>query len=696
MAEAQPLVLIVDDALPIRALLRAGLAKAGYRSTEACDGAQGLELFLGQRPDLVLMDVNMPVMDGFQSCHAIREDDSEHTVPIIMLTGSDDYDSVNRAFDAGASDFIAKPVNLPLLIQRIRYALRDAQRERTLRRVQQQHDSARMLAGLAYWSFDLKTGVLSWAAHTPQLLPWLTPLPSTAAEFAGFVAPPDRKRYMDILNGAIHNDLSLDFEVRCNGPGGEEHILRILGQRDPGGDTLNGATQDLTQKRLQESRASYLDYHDVVTGLPNRKLFVSTLESRLQARTAQTAVAVVAIEIQRFQAISSAYGEDVSETLLRLVGNELPRLAGDEAFCARLDGPRFAIQLAVDAELAPPVILDHLGTLLRGLDRTWSIDGKDLFLRFSAGVCLAKEGSAQDPLTLLRMSTSALASVRPGSSHLTLALYQDGLHSSLRKVLRLETALRHAIENEEFQLFYQPQMDLSTQRIVGVEALLRWIKPDGASVSPAEFIPVLEDMGLITVLGKWILDEACRQQAAWSAEGLPLRMGINLSPVQFLQADLPLLVEAAASRRGACPRLVELEITESMAMTNPQASIKQLNQLREAGFKIAIDDFGIGFSSLEYLLRFPLNTLKIDQAFVKDLDQGRRDRAIVRALTSLSLGLGLTTIAEGVQTERQKDYLDALGVSEIQGYLLSRPVAAGQLRNFVRDFHAADSRPLPA
>ena len=687
MAEQPPLVLVVDDALPIRVLLRAGLAKAGYTIIEAGDGKSGLEQFTSRRPDLVLMDVNMPEMDGFDCCRAIRQLDFGQSTPVIMLTGSDDYESINQAFDAGASDFVAKPINLPLLVQRIRYALRDAERELTLRQVQQQHDNARMLAGLVYWVYTPATGQLSWADHSAQLLPWLSPLPQSAEAFARHLVPADRKRYLDVISTAGQNSTALDLEIRCVDVSGSEHVLRLVGQQDRDSSHINGALQDLTNQRSLELQADYLNYHDVVTGLPNRKLFLATLKKWIDTPEAGGAQAIVVVEIHRFQSIGNAYGEGVSETLLRLVGNDLRQLAGDGAFCARLDGAQFALLVPVDAEIDASTLLATLEARLQTLERPWTVDGREIFLRFTGGVVRVTHQVGLQPLTLLRMAISAQGDVVVGSAAITLGFYRDELENTVRKRLLLENDLRRAIEQEEFQLFYQPQLDLSSGLIVGVEALVRWSAPERGFVSPAEFVPVLEEMGLINLLGEWVLAEGCRQQVEWAGKGVNLRVGINLSPAQFQQPNLSSRVEAIARHAKADPDFIELEITESMAMGDPQATIAQLNQLRDAGFKIAIDDFGIGFSSLEYLLRFPLNTLKIDRAFVMDLPRGRRDRAIVRALTSLCLGLGLTTIAEGVETERQRDYLDALGVNEIQGYFLGRPVPARELFDFVQHYN---------
>ncbi|MEY2685716.1 MAG: hypothetical protein RJA09_2861, partial [Pseudomonadota bacterium] len=250
---------------------------------------------------------------------------------------------------------------------------------------------------------------------------------------------------------------------------------------------------------------------------------------------------------------------------------------------------------------------------------------------------------------------------------------------SLLAALDLERSLRKALDHNEFFLVYQPQLDLRSGRILGVESLLRWQHPVRGPVSPVQFIPVLEEMGLITAVGQWVLKQACWQAAQWSKQGLALRMGINLSPRQFLDPNLFDSVQGAVQAAGAHPELIELEITESLAMQDLDHSIRLLERFRAEGYKIAIDDFGIGHSSLEYLLRFPLDVIKIDRAFITNITATRADRAIVRAVTSIGQTLGLQVIAEGVETQRQSDFVEALGVSEIQGYLIGKPMPPDEL-----------------
>ncbi|MBR9882686.1 MAG: EAL domain-containing protein [Oceanospirillales bacterium] len=684
MSDNSPLILVVEDSASIRVLLKSGLGRAGYSVIEAANGLEGVKLFLANQPDLVLMDVDMPEMNGFAACAELRRFESGALTPVLMLTGSDDYDSINLAFDAGATDFIAKPINLPLLTQRIRYALRDAEREATLRRAQRQQDHARALAGLVYWEWDTGQNWLNWSDDAAQLLSWLGKLPTTMEDFAAYVEASDRKRFMSALRNSISNGVSFDFEVCCTDTKRQERILRIVGQNDQSTAVVNGAIQDVTSQRSLERQANYLNYYDAVTGLPNRQLFLSSSTEALDAAQANgTNVFVLVIEIQRFHQFSEAYGTEVSDTLLRLVAGQLRQVVPDNGLCARLEGALFAMHCSMPGNLEEQQVMTQIDQCLRTLVRPWSIDEKEVFLTFSGGV--ASSAQHQDASSvLLRMALAAQRKNR-AVADLSLSFYSEDQSSGLRHRLSLESVLRRSVEQNDFYLLYQPQVELASNNVVGVEALVRWNNPGGTFVSPGEFIPILEDMGLIGALGEWILHEACRQQVAWRACGHDIRMSINLSAAQFEHPQLPELIRAAATSAGADTRQIKLEITESMAMGDPDATLKVLQQLKSEGFKIAIDDFGVGFSSLEYLQRFPLDTLKIDRAFIHHVARGQRDRAIVGALTSLCNGLGLGTIAEGVETQRQCDYLDALGVQEIQGYLFSRPLAADDLAGFIEE-----------
>ncbi|SFX43669.1 putative bifunctional diguanylate cyclase/phosphodiesterase [Marinospirillum alkaliphilum] len=676
----QATLLLVEDAAEIRLLLSVGLGKAGYKVVQAKNGQEGLDAWVEHHPDLVLMDVTMPVMDGFEACRLIREQEVHQVTPILMLTGSDDMASINRAFEVGASDFITKPINLPLLQQRIRYALRDARREKELRHARNLQDSARALAGLAFWEYDPRTDRLHWLDDASRLLHWLSHPPTSLHEALQSVHPEDHARLQTLLRDTIQHGSKFDLELRSLGKE-QTYLLKMLGQQDPDTRRIIGAVQDITALRSLEHQAEYLSHHDALTGLPNRKLFLRSLEEQLQATTHRNTLVLV-IEVSRLHQISDALGADTADQLLTLLSSQLQHLARNQnGSVARLEGAAFALWLNTSTPIDPDQLRSQLTELLQPLLRQWVIDEHELLLNLTVGISHAPE-QADKPADLLRYAQRALRN-RRRDGQLTLNLYQPGEVDQLAHRLSLENELRRAVERQEFTLVYQPQLDLASDRVVGVESLLRWNHPEKGQVSPAVFIPLLEELSLIQPLGEWILHHACWQQQQWQQQGYSLRMGINLSPAQFAQSDLLQQIEAAAIKAGVQTSGIKLEITESLAMRDPAASIRLLHDLRDRGFKIAIDDFGIGFSSLEYLLKFPLDSLKIDRAFVKDITRGRSDRAIIKALTSMCQSLGISTIAEGVEDQRQRDYVDALGATEIQGYLISRPLPSDELLAFM-------------
>lgn len=674
-------ILMVDDSAIERMKLKGYLGKRGFEIIEASHGAEGVSLFIEHMPDIVLMDVNMPVMNGYEAIRRIRAHETKMVTPILMLTADDELQSIEMAFDVGANDFFPKPINFPLLHQRIRYALRDADRERDLRRVTSLQETARILAGLAFWEIDLTSYKMHWSEDSAHLLHWIKTPPVDFDESMQIIHADDRQRLINVFQDAIKTGSKIELEVRSPGKG-QEYILKIVGQMDFEQHLFVGAIQDVTSQRQLEQQANYLAFHDSVTGLPTRKLFHRNLEEYIQCLDVDHFNVVVCVmEIHRFQQITETYGVETADQLLVRLITQLKSHMPADAIIGRLEGGVFALRLQVDRSTNKEQIVEVLNQWLEHLNRPWALGDRETYLTYTVGVSLAPSNSS-DAGELLSMANRTQRLQKP-MGNITLGFYTNDQDDSLRSRLKLESDLRVAVEQQQFYLVYQPQVDLSSEKIVGVEALLRWRHPSGETIPPFRFIPILEEIGLIRQLGDWILEEACRQQVEWQTQGYSLRMGVNLSPIQFEQQDLPSTVKAILEKTHMDAKQLKLEITESLAMHNPDATIETLHRLRQLGCKIAIDDFGIGFSSLEYLLRFPLDTLKIDRAFIKDITRGRSDRAIVRSLTSLCQGLGLTTIAEGVETQRQRDYIDALGATEIQGYLISPPVESAGLIELV-------------
>lgn len=685
MPPPAPTLLAVDDDATTRQLVQAVLGKQGYRVITAANGQEGVEAFTIHRPDLVLLDVQMPVLDGYEACSLIRQLDGDAT-PIIMLTGQEDLASIEQAFTAGATDFVTKPINFPLLAQRVRYALRTSGMNRALMGVRQRQAAARRIAGLGFWDWSTDSGELTWTDDAHNLLDLGSAPPPTVADLLEHVHAGDRLRVREAFASLRRGPGKLDIEFRLperHATG--ERIITMTAERtddndpSPSGQVF-GAFQNITDSRRTQALVDHLALHDELTGLANRRMFVRQVREALASPDPSCPVLLVGwLDLARFHRVNEALGEANGDTLLVQVAQRLKTTATGHTGLARVGGDEFALALrGLDEQDAD----DKLSRILQALDTPFTLGEQEVFVSVCAGVALAPQhGREAEQLLTLAKDAQQLARSAGFKTARADAPPEVGRQFAS---LDVEMDLHRALQAGQFELHYQPQMALRGSRIVGVESLLRWNHPVRGMVSPVQFIPLLEDMGLIHEVGAWVLGEACRQAKAWADDGLPLRVAINLSPRQFLAHDLGDVILEAVAQAGVAPKLIELEITESLAMQNPDRAIELLGSLRRQGFLVALDDFGIGHSSLEYLLSFPIDTIKIDRAFINRVTEAESDRAIVRAITAIAQSLQLTTIAEGIETQRQSDFIEALGATEVQGYFISRPLPASQVADFVR------------
>lgn len=689
-ADAAPIatVLVVDDDRTTRAMVRAVLARERYRIVEAGDGHEAIAAVQAERPDLILMDVMMPELDGHAACAQIRLFLADDALPIVMLTAADDIASIETAFEAGATDFITKPISWPLLRERVRYALRAGNLTREVRRARLRELSVRKIAGLGYWEWLLTNDRLSWSEEFEPLAGIRAQDSVPRHDFLGRVHADDRLRLQNALERArdVGARLDLEFRIRLRGI---DRILRVVGERGNQGDDMDrvfGVFQDLTSIRRTEALVDYLSLHDETTGLPNRRLFLRRAAERIDAlRTENDRVLLLGtIDIHRFARYNESLGEGGANRLLALLGQRLKHHldAGTVVEVARVGGDEFAVAVqATDSTAATT----QFRRLLKTLRQPVHLEQQELVVPFSAGWALCPtHGSEAEPLLTLAQEAQRRARAQ-GRDDLG-ADADDALSQRRQRLLALERGLHRALEREEFYLAYQPQMDFGTGRIVGCEALIRWRSADWGEVPPVEFVPLLEESGLIIDVGAWVLTSAARQAAAWERAGLPLRVGINLSPRQFLAPSLLDHIHAALRSSGVSPGCIELEITESLTMQDVDHSIRLLQRCRDAGTMVAIDDFGVGHSSLAYALQFPIDAIKIDRAFVTHVTRGRADRAIVRAVVALGQSLGVEIIAEGVENQRQCDFLEAIGVTQIQGFLIGRPMPPDELEALARSY----------
>ncbi|MGK7887907.1 MAG: EAL domain-containing protein [Leptolyngbyaceae cyanobacterium] len=442
-----------------------------------------------------------------------------------------------------------------------------------------------------------------------------------------------------------------------------------------------GIFSDITSVKETEARLEYLAHHDPLTNLPNRLLFNAHLQKSILAATRkQTLLAVVFVDLDRFKHINDSLGHAVGDDLLKQLAQRLKQSVRASDTVARLGGDEFVLLL--DDLTAPQQALVIVQKLLQKFQQPFLLNDQPTYMTCSLGISIFPQDGT-DPMTLLRDADTAMYRAKESGRH-TYCFYTEEMTKAVTEQLSLTNGLRHALERHEFYLVYQPQVDLSSGHLVGVEVLLRWQHPDLGTVSPACFIPLAEQTGYIHDLGAWVLREACQQGRQWLDQGLEFgRLAVNVSGAQIQRSDFVGTVQAALQESGLPAHHLELEVTENFVMKQVDCSIEQLTALKQMGIEISIDDFGTGYSSLSYLKRLPIAKLKIDQSFVQEIPHSPDDAAIAEAVIALSQALRLTVVAEGVETQAQADFLESRGCPIAQGYLYSKPVSARAIAPFL-------------
>ncbi len=440
---------------------------------------------------------------------------------------------------------------------------------------------------------------------------------------------------------------------------------------------------DLEERKRVEQSIRHMAHHDALTGLPNRALFRDRLTHAMaQADRYHQKLAVMFLDLDRFKAINDTLGHNVGDQLLKIAAERLRSCVRDCDTVARLGGDEFTVIVEDiieerDASAVAQKILDTLS-------QPFNLYGHEVFISVSVGVTLYPSDD-ENADNLLRNADSAMYRAKEFGRN-NFQFYVAEMNVKAHERLRLESALRRAQDRNEFMLYYQPRVDLLSGQMIGAEALLRWRHPELGLVSPAEFIPILEETGMIIPVGDWALREACRQNHDWQKMGLmPIRMAVNLSVRQFIQRDLAGAVIQALEATGLSAQFLELEITEDLLLEHNQTNIATLTRLRNLGIHISIDDFGTGYSSLSYLKRLPIDTLKIDQSFVRDIGTDPDNKAIASAIIAMASSLRLNVLAEGVETEEQLAFLRAQGCNEIQGFSFSHPLPAEEFEQLLRE-----------
>ncbi|HRY17559.1 MAG TPA: EAL domain-containing protein [Candidatus Competibacteraceae bacterium] len=694
-------ILVVDDDDLVRSLVSMALEKTGFHVEQAQSGRQALAVFEATAPDLIIMDVMMPGLDGFATCAELRQRPNSALLPILMMTGLNDHESIDQAFNAGATDFITKPISYPLLKHRVRYLLRASAAMSRLHESERQLANAQRIARLGYWRWSRGQehlhlsaevcAVLGFDAATPDI-----PLPV----LLNFVHEEDRSHAWQWFTRVCEHGSSQAINYRILDARGVLRHVRQQVETLFGNDHcplhLYGTLQDITKLCQAEARIRELAFTDSLTQLPNRVLFKDRLGEAIKlAKRHERLLALLFIDLDHFKRINDTLSHRIGDLLLQAtaerlreslrasdsVGREsIARLEHDtvqmEYDIARLGGDEFTVLLPEIRRCEDAAIVAE--RIQMDLSQPVVLETHEVFITPSIGIAVFPH-DGNDPETLLKNADMAMYAAKQQGRNLY-HFFDISLNETALQRLAMENQLRKAIERHELSLHYQPQLDLLSGRICGVEALVRWQNHLLGSISPADFIPLAEETGLIIPIGEWVLRTACQQARIWQDTGCGLsRMGVNISVLQFMQPGFPELVAQILEETGLDADALELEITESLLMKDPDGATRTLQSLKTLGVQLAIDDFGTGYSSLNRLKQLPLDRLKIDKAFVQEVNTRPDDAAITTAVIAMASSMGLRVIAEGVENEAQLRFLKAKHCDEIQGYYLSRPLPVDQI-----------------
>ncbi|MCB1960908.1 MAG: EAL domain-containing protein [Rhodocyclaceae bacterium] len=684
-------LLVVDDDDVNRMLACAALEEAGFAVDEANDGVAALAVYQERRPDLILLDVMMPGLDGFETCRRLRAQGAR--VPIIMLTGLEDTASIETAYDSGATDFISKPINWTLLRHRVRYALRASVALDELVRSERNLTAAQQIARIGSWEWEPDSDLCRRSATYCALFGEDAESfgPGMAA-LIDRVYPADRDKVREALE-AVRGGQRYRLEYRIVRPDGMVSTAQEMAVplRDAAGRVVRvqGTLQDVSERVDAERRIRQLAYFDDLTGLPNRAHFREALQSALLRDGSRGGhCAVVLINVDRFKRINETLGQDAADQVLQVLAVRLGQGYGsvrsDAGGPQSSDAPRMArlsadhFGLFLEGANGRDAVESEIHDVLRRASSPVQLGEQSLTLTLSAGLAFFPE-HGESAEGLLKAAEMALGALRRREAHDAIQCYTEQMKVDAFARLSMENALRVALQENQFELHYQPKVNADSGEVVGGEALIRWNHPIDGRVGPDAFIPLAEEIGLIGPLGQWVLRRACEDMKAWRQAGLPaVPIAVNLSASQFGRQDLVGQIREILDQTGTDPALIELEVTESALMRDTRSTAGLLRELHGMGLSLAVDDFGTGYSSLAYLKRFAVDTLKIDRSFVQDCDGGQDDPAIVRAIIAMAGSLGIALVAEGVETVAQARVLQAEGCPVMQGYLFARPMPAGQ------------------
>ena len=667
-------VLLVDDELITRKIVSHQLEASNYKVMLAENGHQAMKMVLDDKPDLVLMDISMPVMDGFVALRMMRQVYDSTQLPVIMMTSSAEENQVAECFEFGANDHISKPIQPVGMLARIQAQMKLKQTQYALRESEQRYALASHGTRDGIWDWNLDTGEVylspRWLAMVGVDDPnWV----AQGSSWLDLVFDEDRERVRSDLEAHLCGETS-HFESELRMPdksGGFRWMLcRGLAVRDENNITtrIAGSLTDITEGKVA----------DALTGLPNRTLFhdraVRCFEQYRQNRS--RTFSILYIDVNDFKLVNDSLGHDVGDEYLIQISERISSaLRYDGSVLARLGGDEFGILLeGVSSTDEAMVVAERIQQRIKA---PFTVSSREILGRVSVGIAVVSRKN-QSVDSVIRQADTAMYYAKQYSEN-GICAFEERMQQESTNRLEIGGQLENAIRRDELSLNFQPIIDAEAMTTAGYEALLRWNHPVHGEISPAEFVPIAEANGMIVEIGKWVLEEACLQAAKWNqATDRQVIVSVNVSIRQLNGTGFLEDVQQALRMSGILPSQLKLEVTESLLMQKPEEMIELLCTLQSMGVTTGIDDFGTGYSSLAYLHQMPLNVLKIDRSFVSNLSDSVKHQAIIRSIVGLARNLGLQVIAEGVETKTQADFLRDLHCEYFQGFRYSPPVDADE------------------
>ena len=671
-------ILVADDERLNRAILSRLLLARGYEVVEASSGEESLQILEKESIDLLLLDITMPGIDGFEVLRQIRLTKTEVELPVLMVTADTEREQIVRAFNSGANDYITKPIDAELAIARIDIQLRLQRAQAALKASEERFALSARGTNDGLWDWQINDNTIYFSPRWKEMVGLEeTEDISSVSDWFKLVHLEDNKRVLLELQAHLKGDTThFETQMRVRHTDGDFRWMLCRGAaiRDENGTAtrIAGSLTDITEGKVA----------DALTGLPNRILFHDRLANVVASSGNKADFAVLFLDLDDFKLVNDSLGHDVGDQLLVAVARRLEGcVQSSDAFVARMGGDEFTILLNdVDYNKVEQISQ----TIIDSFKSPFAIgNGREVFTSVSLGISRLQPncdiGNVDD---LLREADTAMYHAK-AQGRSKFCAYEPAMKRKMNARLDIENDLRGASERGEIFLNYQPIVDIETGRLLSFEALARWKHPQRGVVSPADFIPIAEETGMIIPIGKAILELACQQTVAWRSEFPALadaRVSVNVSSKQFADSGLIDDIARVLDQTQLPPSALTVEVTESTMMENAAETAQRLEQLRAQGIRISIDDFGTGYSSLASLHQLPLDVLKIDQSFVNNMLRTTSNLAIVRAILSLAGSVNLDVVAEGIETEKQRRELMAMGCPFGQGYLFSQPLDADQIR----------------